>query len=57
MRLRAVLALAFLAEAVLTTAAAVIGLALAGWPGRGPHLALPLAGAAVISAAAALVQQ
>jgi len=54
MRLRTVLALALVAEAMLTGAAAVIALALAGWPGRGSQLGLPLAAAAVISAAGAL---
>lgn len=55
MRLGMLLALAFLAEAVLTAAAAVIAVALAGWPGRWPQLALPLAGAIGISAAGALL--
>ncbi|HEX4835343.1 MAG TPA: ATP-binding protein [bacterium] len=55
MRLGVLLARAFLAVAVLAAGAVVIGVALAGWPGRWPHLALSLAGAAGISAAGALL--
>jgi two-component system, OmpR family, phosphate regulon sensor histidine kinase PhoR len=55
MRLRTLLALAFLAEAVLTAAAGVICAALAGWPGRWPGLALPLAASAGVGAAGALL--
>jgi two-component system, OmpR family, phosphate regulon sensor histidine kinase PhoR len=55
MRLGTLLALALLAEAVLAATSAVIAVALAGWPARWPELALPLAGAAGISAAGALL--
>ncbi len=55
MRLEKLLALAFLAECALAAAAAVIAVALAGWPTRWPPLALALAGTAGIGAAGALL--
>src|SRR6516164_1212316 len=55
MRLRTLLALALVTQAVVTAGSTLVCLALAGWPDRGPARLVSLAAAAAVSVAAAFI--